>query len=175
MTKEVRGLVGKVARVSTPLFCASKSFWLYLRVHLRKMHKAIDSPKLISVGSGRVWFMGHLLYWLRPLCCEIKASSPPAQHVVRICIQHFIIKDFSAGWHPKCWSPSSEWCILEQRNCNFCIIYVLGVWYANSEHYYFLPHDIWLLSSQRYTIPADRDHPWHCQEKKGNFYFVVCW
>lgn len=46
---------------------------------------------------------------------------------------------------------------LNKRNCNVCIIYVLSVWYANSDHYYFSPHNIWLLSSQWYTVPSDCD------------------
>lgn len=40
---------------------------------------------------------------------------------------------------PKMLILGSVWCILEQRNCNFCIIYVLCVWYANSEHYCYFP------------------------------------
>lgn len=104
------------------------------------MHKENDSPKLLSVGSGRVWFMGHLLYWLSPLCSEIKAS-PLAQHVVRICIQHFIIKDYSARWHPKCWSLVLSDVSLNRETVTFalfmCLVFgmlILNIFFPPSWH-----------------------------------------
>lgn len=56
---------------------------------------------------------------------------------------------------PKMLIPGSERCILEWGNCNFCIIYVLGVWYANSEHYFFFPP--WHMAS---LIPVVHDPSW---------------
>ncbi len=135
------------------------------------MHKEIDSPKLISVGSGRVWFMGHLLYWLSPLCSEIKAS-PLAQHVVRICIQHFIIKDFSARWHPKCWSPHLSDVSLNKETVTFALFMCFGVWYANSEHYYFFCP--WHMAA---LIPVVHDPIWpgtSVTQSKEKGQFVSC-
>lgn len=84
------------------------------------------------------------------VCSEIKAF-PAAQHVVRICIQHFIIKDFSGHSGTQNAEPRLRLRLPLDGECvPFWIIYVLVVWYGNSEHDFFSPLDV---------LSFRQDHP----------------
>lgn len=132
--------------VPTPWFCAFKCFSLCLMAETKNVPNNAQGnwfPK-----SHQRWIWPGLIHGTPPVLIEAALFWDQGLPLGSTCGQDllsaFHYQKLPCTLAPKMLIPGSEWCILEQWNCNFCIIYVLCVWYANREHYYFCPYDIWL-------------------------------